>query len=105
MRTEMEIMHKVLFRAAHAEAVGASTPFPLPRPARRAAAPQHGREATTRSGGDRTGGLMRCVLFRVALAEERTASVASTSAASTSVPDMRDEMTEMIGTDTAAATP
>lgn len=105
MRTEMETMHKVLFRAAHAEAVGASTPFPLPRPARRAAAPQHGREATTRSGGDRTGGLMRCVLFRVALAEERTASVASTSAASTSVPDMRDEMTEMIGTDTAAATP
>ena len=39
MRSEMESMHRVLFRAAHADSSGASTPFPLPRPARPAPAP------------------------------------------------------------------
>ena len=88
MRTEMEAMHKVLFRTAHAEPSGAATPFPLPRPARQSAAPAS-RHETTRD--HREGGLMRRVLFPVALSESRNDSGASTST---------PEMTEMTGTET-----
>ena len=76
MRSEMESMHRVLFRAAHADSSGASTPFPLPRPARPAPAPAP-REAEPRER--RSGGLMRRALFRVALAEARGDGAASTS--------------------------
>jgi import inner membrane translocase subunit TIM22 len=89
MRSEMETMHKVLFRAAHVEPVGAATPFPLPRLARRAASPAP-REVERQARRERRGGLMSRVLFRVALAEER-----DDGAPSTSTPDAMTEMTEM----------
>ena len=79
MRSEMESMHRVLFRAAHADSSGVSTPFPLPRPARPTPAP---REAEPRER--RSGGLMRRALFRVALAEARGDGAPSTSAPDTS---------------------
>ena len=91
MRSEMECMHRVLFRAAHADSSGASTPFPLPRPARPAPAPAP-REAEPRER--RSGGLMRRALFRVALAEAR-----GDGAASTSTPDAP----EMVSVSAASA--